>query len=57
MVGGVPVLGEDDVLEVLRGAVDRVDDGIAVGNGERPAGAEVVLHVDDEEDVVGSDLH
>ena len=24
VVGGVPVLGEDDVLEVSRGAVDRV---------------------------------
>ena len=57
MVESVPVLGEDDVLEMLRGAVDGVDDGIAVGNGERAAGAEVVLHVDDQEDVGGSDLH
>ena len=33
VVEGVPVLGEDDVLEMLRDAVDGVDDGIAVGNG------------------------
>jgi hypothetical protein len=33
VVGGVPVLGEDDVLEKLRGAVDGFDDGITVCNG------------------------
>lgn len=33
------------------------EDGIAVGNGQRAAGAEVVLYVDDDENVVGSDFH
>jgi hypothetical protein len=28
-----------------------------MGNGERAAGAEIILHVDDEEHVVGIDLH
>lgn len=47
VVGGVPVLGEDDVLEILRGAVDGFDDGIAVDDSECAAGAEIILHVGD----------
>ena len=31
--------------------VDRGDDRIALRNRERPAGAEIVLHVDDKEDI------
>jgi hypothetical protein len=42
---------------MLGGVMDGLDDGVAVLNGERSAGAEIVLHVDDEEDVGGSDLH
>jgi hypothetical protein len=57
VVGSVPVLGEDDVLEMLCGAMDRPDDRVTVGNGECAAGAEIVLHVDDKEDVVGRDPH
>jgi hypothetical protein len=53
----VPVLGEDDVLEVLRDFVDGRDDRVSACDGKRPAGAEVVLHVDDEEDVVGGSVH
>ncbi len=53
MFGGVPVLGEDDVFEALGEAVDEGDDLVALGNGERAAGAEVVLDVDDEEGVSG----
>lgn len=53
----VPVLGEDDVTEERRDLVDRRDDGIAVGNGELATGTEVVLHIDDEKDVLRSDLH
>ena len=33
VLGGVPVLGEDDVVEFLREGVDRGDDGVAVGDG------------------------
>ena len=57
MVGGVPVLREDDVLETRRDGMDGRNDGVAVGHGERAAGAEIILHVDDEEDVLWSDLH
>ena len=34
-----------------------VDDRVAVGNRQRAAGAEVVLHVDDDENVVRVDPH
>jgi len=57
MVEGVPVLGEDDVVEDGSEAVDGGEDGIAIGDGQCAAGAEVALHVDDEEDVVGGDVH
>jgi hypothetical protein len=53
----MPVLGEDDVLEQRRNAMDRVDYGIAIGNGERTAGAEVVLHVDNDQNVMLVDPH
>ena len=54
--GGViwrmPVLREDDVLKQRRDAMDGLDNGIAIGNGKRTAGAEVVLHVDDDQNIV-----
>ncbi len=33
------------------------DHRVAIGNCQRATGAEIILHVDDEEDVLGSDLH
>jgi hypothetical protein len=51
VMGGVPVLGEDDVFEVRRDLMNDRDDGISARNGELPAGAEVVLDVDDEKNV------
>ena len=60
--GGVPVLGEDDVVELLREGVDDGNYFVAFGNGERASdsvdcGAEVVLYIDDEEGVGGLELH
>lgn len=57
VLDGMPVLGEDNVVELLREGVDEGDDLIAVGYGEVAAysvdcGAEVVLYVDDEQSVV-----
>jgi len=52
VVSGVPVLGEDDVLEMSRGAMDGSNDGVSIGNCKGAAGAEIVLDVDHEEDVV-----
>ena len=57
VAGRVPVLREDDVLEAPRDAVDRRDHGIAVGYGQRAAGAEIVLHIGDEQDVASGDFH
>ena len=61
MSGGVPVLGEDYVLETLGEAVDDGDDLVALGDGERSAysinsRAEVVLYVDDQESVSGGEF-
>jgi hypothetical protein len=44
------------VIELGRDAMDGIDDGVAIGNGQRAVRAEVVLYVDDEEDVVWSGL-
>ena len=57
MVGGVPVLGQDDVIELLGDSANWFNDQISARNGKCPAGAEIVLHVDDEEDVLWGDLH
>ena len=58
----VPVLGEDDVLESAGEFIDDGDDLLAFGDGKRAAdsvdcGAEVVLHVDDEERVGRLEIH
>ena len=37
--------------------MDCRDYSVAIGNGKRAAGAEIILHVDDEEDVLRSDLY
>jgi hypothetical protein len=47
----VPVLREHHVLERARQAVDQRDDLVAAAHGQRAAGDEAVLHVDDEQHV------
>jgi len=56
MVGRVPVLGQDDLREKRRKAMDRPDDRVPIGNGKRASRAEVVLDVDDDEDVGGANF-
>ena len=53
VIAGMPVLGEDDVVEAGGEGVDAGDDGVAVGDSERAAGEEVELYVDDEQGVRG----
>jgi hypothetical protein len=53
----VPVLREHDVLEERRNTMDRLDHRIAIGNGQRAAGAEIILHVHDDEHVFLSNAH
>jgi len=55
--GGVPVLGEDDVVESFGECVDQGDDGVAAFHGQCASGHEVVLDVDDEEGIRGVKLH
>jgi hypothetical protein len=55
--GTRPVLGQDDVLGLRRDLVNRRDDCVSVRDGQLPAGTEVVLNIDRQEYVLGSDLH
>ncbi len=47
----MPVLGQDDIGELSGEPVDRRDDRVAVRHRERPAGTEIVLHIDDHQNV------
>jgi hypothetical protein len=53
----MPVLGKDDVVELHCESIDARQDDIAFVDGQRAAGKEVALHVDDEEGVGGAKLH
>jgi hypothetical protein len=37
--------------------MDHFDHGVAVGNGQRAAGTEIILYVDDQEHVLRGNLH
>jgi hypothetical protein len=57
MIRRVPVLGKNDVLKTRRDTMDGRDHLVAAGNGERATWTKIVLHVDDEENVVLIDSH
>ena len=48
----VPILGQDDAGERPAQTVDDGNDPVAIGHGQRAAGAEVILHIDDDQDVI-----
>jgi hypothetical protein len=48
----VPVLRKNDVGELLRKLVDDWDNLVSVGDGESAAGAEIVLNVNDQQDIM-----
>ena len=50
----MPVLGHDDARKGPGEAIDGRHHGIAIGHAEAAAGAEIVLHVDDYEDVAAA---
>ena len=52
----MPVLRKNNMLESLRNSMGRLNDGIPVRNGKFPARAEIVLHIDDYENILWSDL-
>jgi hypothetical protein len=47
MIGRMPILRENDVLETRRDATNGRDNLVAARNCERTAGAKIILHVDD----------
>ena len=51
VIGGVPVLGEDDVGEFSGQCIDEWHDGIAIGHRQLATGQEVILHVDNDQHV------
>jgi hypothetical protein len=56
MTWRMPILGQHDVVEALGQAIDDGHDVIAIGNGQSPARAEIVLHVDRQQQVVRTDV-
>jgi hypothetical protein len=48
----VPVLGQDHVAENTAQAVDDGNDLITAGYGQRTAGAEIILNIDDDQGVL-----
>ena len=58
MARRMPILGQDDMIEAFGKAIDDRNHAIAVGNRQRTAGAEIVLHVDNQQQIiVGLDPH
>jgi hypothetical protein len=55
----MPILGQHDMVEAFGKAIDDRHHGIAVGNRKRATGAEIVLHIDDQQHIIVAwpDLH
>src|SRR2546425_10249265 len=55
----MPVLGQHHVIEAFGETIDNRHHGIAIGNRKCPAGAEIVLHIDYQQQIIvaWSDLH
>ncbi len=51
MVGGVPVLRQNADADGIHHRIDPGNDRIAIRHGQRAAGAEIILHVDDEKGI------
>src|SRR5215472_115179 len=47
----VPILGQDDVREFGRQPINGRNNLVALRHGERPAGTEIVLHIDNKKDI------
>ena len=48
MAGGMPVLGQDNMFEILGEIIDEGNDLIGIGHGEISAGTKIILYVNDE---------
>ena len=50
--GGMPILRQRHMVELLGKPIDDRHDRIALGDRKRAAGAEIILHVDNEQQVL-----
>ncbi len=53
----MPILSQHDVIEFFGETIDHRHHGIAIGNRQRAAGAQIILHVDDQQHIVIAYLH
>jgi len=53
----MPVLRQHDMVETLTEAIDDRHHGVAISNRQRTVGAEIILHIDDQQHIVIADLH
>jgi hypothetical protein len=53
----MPILCENNVLELRRDPIDDSDHGVPIGHSQRAAGTKIVLYVDDDQDVLRGNLH
>ncbi len=57
MPGGMPVLGQHDMLEIPGEVIDEGNDFIGIRHGQFSAGAEIILYVDNKKYFVFTGLH
>ena len=57
MALGMPILRQDDILELLSHLVDDRNDFVPVCRRKSAPGAEVILHVDDDKNIGIGQLH
>jgi len=57
MIGRVPVLRKDDVLEAWRNATYDGDDFVTLRHAQCATGAKIILNVYDQQNVLSGDLH
>ena len=59
MAWRMPILGQRNMIEALGEAIDEGHHGVAIGDRKRAAGAEVVLHINYQQQIIVAepDLH
>jgi hypothetical protein len=52
----MPILRQHNMLEFNRKVMNRLNHRIAIAHRQRPARAEIILHIDDNQHVVAGDF-
>jgi hypothetical protein len=52
MAGGMPILGQGDMSKAFGETIDDRHHGIAIAHRKRSAGAKIVLHVDNQQQII-----